>query len=431
MSNNAIHIFFAAVRKDVRILLKDKVGMLLLFLMPVVLVLVITSVQNSTFEMVNDNKVGLLVSQQDTGRLAEQLVSDIQKTGMFKVERTTAAPVSNIMKDSLEKHNALAYLNIPMGYSQTTLSQSDHSARLALRRLGMGDDSIVSVTDEPKTLELFYLPVLQKSYVQTIHGAINGALEANQKRELIRSLLQRLDPSADPDSIMEGTGPQQVMLKEEPVLKNGRSGIPNATQHNVPAWTLFAMFFIVITMGSEIVRERNSGSFVRMKTMPSGFLVPLLAKQFTFLLVTVIQTALIFSLGVWLFPKMGLPALTLPANILPLFIVTLLCGWCAVSYATCVGLFARTQEQTNGFGAVSVVIMAALGGIMVPAFAMPSGMKPILNFSPLHWCLEAYYGLFLEGGGMAELAGYAAPILVIILILQGLILWGLKRTRLI
>jgi ABC-2 type transport system permease protein len=430
MSNSAIHIFFAAVRKDVRILLKDKVGMLLLFLMPVVLVLVITSVQNSTFEMVNDNRVGLLVMQNDTGRLADQLVKDVENTGLFKLERAHAETNMGTIRDSLEKHNALAFLHIPVGYSAKTHTSSERAAQLALRKLGMGEDSVIDVANGPDGLELLYLPVLQKSYVQTIHAAIAGAVEANEKREFIRSMLSRLDSTVSPDSLLVGTS-KGIKVVDAPLLKNGNSGIPNATQHNVPAWTLFAMFFIVITMGSEIVRERNSGSFVRMKTMPSGFLVPLLAKQFTFLLVTVIQTALIFSLGVWLFPKMGLPALTLPANILPLFIVTLLCGWCAVSYATCVGLFARTQEQTNGFGAVSVVIMAALGGIMVPAFAMPSGMKPILNFSPLHWCLEAYYGLFLEGGGMAELAGYAAPILVIILILQGLILWGLKRTRLI
>jgi ABC-2 type transport system permease protein len=349
---------------------------------------------------------------------------------LFKLERAHAETNVSTVRDSLEKHNALAFLHIPPGYSQKTISGAERGAQLALRKLGIGEDSITPLADGPNGLELLYLPVLQKSYVQTMHAAIAGAVEANEKREFIRSMLSRLDSTVSPDSVLSGA-PAGISVLDQPLLKNGRSGIPNASQHTVPAWTLFAMFFIVITMGSEIVRERNSGSFVRMKTMPSGFLVPLLAKQFTFLIVTIIQTALIFSLGVWLFPKMGLPALTLPSNLLPLFLVTLFCGWCAVSYATCVGLFARTQEQTNGFGAVSVVIMAALGGIMVPAFAMPSGMKPILNFSPLHWCLEAYYGLFLEGGGMAELAGYAAPILIIILILQGLILWGLKRTRLI
>jgi ABC-2 type transport system permease protein len=57
-----------------------------------------------------------------------------------------------------------------------------------------------------------------------------------------------------------------------------------------------------------------------------------------------------------------------------------------------VGVFAETQEQANGFGAVSIVILAALGGLMVPAFAMPDSFKTVIQLSPLHWCLEAYYG---------------------------------------
>jgi ABC-2 type transport system permease protein len=430
MGNPRTHIFFAAVRKELRLLVRDRIGLLLLFLMPVVLVLVITSVQNSTFEMVNDNKVGLLVYQNDTGRLAEQLVKDIDQTGLFKLERIRGELNDNNLPDSLELHDALVFLRIPPGFSAKTLSSAERSAQVALRRLGMGEDSVVSVAKGSGELELNYLPVLQKSYVQTIHAAIAGAVEASEKREFIRSMLARIDSTVSPDSVLAGPS-KSVDVVEAPILRNGSMGIPNATQHNIPAWTLFAMFFIVITLGAGIVRERQSGSFLRMKTMPWGFGIPLWAKQFTFLMVTLLQTALIFSLGVMLFPKMGLPALQLPSNPFPLLLVSLLCGAAAVSYATCVGLFARTQEQANGFGAVSVVIMAALGGIMVPAFAMPAGMKPVLNFSPLHWCLEAYYGLFLEGGGMAELAGYAAPILVIIVILQGLIIWGLKRARLI
>jgi ABC-2 type transport system permease protein len=94
---------------------------------------------------------------------------------------------------------------------------------------------------------------------------------------------------------------------------------------------------------------------------------------------------------------MGLPVLNLPADLSGLFFVSLICGWCAVSYAICIGIYAQTPEQANGFGAVSIVILAAIGGLMVPSFAMPASFRIAMKMSPLHWCLEAYYGLFLEG----------------------------------
>ena len=83
----------------------------------------------------------------------------------------------------------------------------------------------------------------------------------------------------------------------------------------------------------------------------------------------------------------------------------MICGWCAVSYAICVGVFAETHQQSNGFGAISIVILAAIGGLMVPSFAMDTSLKTFANFSPMHWCLQAYYGLFLEGGKLSRCNG--------------------------
>jgi ABC-2 type transport system permease protein len=191
------------------------------------------------------------------------------------------------------------------------------------------------------------------------------------------------------------------------------------------------MFFIVISLGSSIVREKLSGSYIRLRTLPTSFIVALASKQLTYLLVTLIQAAVIFSIGIWLFPKIGLPSLNLPEDKLGLFLVTLACGWCATSFAICIGVFAQTQEQANGFGAVSIVILAAIGGLLVPAFAMPASFRFMMRLSPLHWCLEAYYGLFLEGGKLKDILMNIIPLLVITVILQVIAIYGLKRKNLI
>ena len=114
-----------------------------------------------------------------------------------------------------------------------------------------------------------------------------------------------------------------------------------------------------------------------------------------------------------------------------LFIVSFICGWCAVSFAIFVGVFAQTQEQANGIGAVSIVLLAAIGGLLVPSFAMPSSFQLIIKLSPLHWCLEAYYGLFLEGGKLKDTIVNILPLLGITILIQLISLYGLKRKNLI
>ena len=75
------------------------------------------------------------------------------------------------------------------------------------------------------------------------------------------------------------------------------------------------------------------------------------------------------------------------------------------------GTIATTQEQAASFGSVSVVILAALGGIWVPVFMMPSIMQMLSRISPLNWGLEGFYDVFLRGGGMTEVLPYVALLL--------------------
>ncbi|HSY60438.1 MAG TPA: ABC transporter permease, partial [Cytophaga sp.] len=121
----------------------------------------------------------------------------------------------------------------------------------------------------------------------------------------------------------------------------------------------------------------------------------------------------------------------LPADLFGLLIVSLLCGWAAISYAICIGTFAQTQEQANGFGAVSIVILAAVSGILVPSFAMPQSFAVIMKLSPLYWCLESYYGLFLERGSLSDVLESTIPLIAFIIIIQGITLIGLKKKNLI
>ena len=85
----------ATILKDVRILIRDKIGLTFMFGMPILLVLVITAIQSSTFELLNKNKLSLLVCNKDTGRLSGELVQAIDKIGMFKLLNVTKDQTEN------------------------------------------------------------------------------------------------------------------------------------------------------------------------------------------------------------------------------------------------------------------------------------------------------------------------------------------------
>jgi len=421
---------WATIVKDVRILLRDRVGISLMFVMPIILVVVVTSIQNSTFNLVNKNKLSILICNSDTGQSSKQLIKSISKIGMFKVSLMPTDKSAQQMADAMHDNDAMLGVIIPSDFSRKVEAKSKSIAGKALTSFGLAGDSSKKVGDvDPLTL--YYNPILQESLRLSVQGGIRSALQLVESRETLRSLYFSINEKQLPEKLEKEMLNNNTAINEIPVSKDGTRATPNATQHNVPAWTIFAMFFVIMSLGGSVVREKVSGSFIRLKTLPTNYLVGIFSKQITYLAVTMLQAAVIFSMGIWLFPFLGLPALNLPSDILALIIVTVVCGWCAVSYSICVGVFADTQEQANGFGAVSIVILAAIGGLMVPSFAMEGFAKTAANFSPMHWALQAYYSLFLEGGKLKDVVNNIIPLFIITVVLQLITFWGLKRKNLI
>jgi ABC-2 type transport system permease protein len=420
----------ATIKKDLRILLRDRIGLILMFGMPILLVLIVTSIQNNVFQPFSKNKVILFINNKDTGRLSQELIRAVDQVGLFRLEMLDANSSREDILLEMRKRNGMLTLVIPANFSAQIAATAKEKAGKALHSFGLEGDTVTRLADAD-SLAFLFNPGIEPSLKLSTAGAISGAIQMVESRQIIRNIYLSVNERPLPDSLASQMLSSSTGLKEIPVSRGGPVIPLNATQHNVPAWTIFAMFFVVMSLGGSVVREKLNGSFIRLKTLPTNYIIALLSKQITYLGVTFLQASVLFGMGVWLFPFIGLPALSLPHDGLGLVLVTLLCGWCAVSYAILVGVVARTQEQANGFGAVSVVILSILGGLMIPSFIMPGGFQTIMQFSPLHWALQSYYGLFLEGGKLKDILINILPLLVITVVIQLAIFVTLKRKKLI
>jgi hypothetical protein len=100
----------ASIAKELQLLAHDKVGLLLLYLMPVVLVFIITVVQDSAFKLVNDNQLELLVTNADEGNLGDSLVA-IQKIREFHHRRKKQFDGEEITGRRVVRRKASQYLH--------------------------------------------------------------------------------------------------------------------------------------------------------------------------------------------------------------------------------------------------------------------------------------------------------------------------------
>ncbi len=420
--------FIASVKKEYLLLINDRVGLLFMFVMPFLLVILLSVIQDSAFRKINDNRISLLVVNHDTLEPAQQLVELIRQSGMFNIIEDNAIPRENV-KTSLIEMNKLAAIYIPVEFSSKLKEKSDNHSELLLADMMQPEHPVITLQLKMPRIEYYHDPILQESYNYTFINVLYSYINIIENTLLLNSIYEQMEIKQKPDKLKEALISDKVIISQKPASETNI--IPNSTQHNVPAWTIFAMFFMVISLGSNIVKERLNGSFIRLKTIPVTFSLIFGSKLLLYVATALIQAVFIFSVGVFLFPFMGLPELTIPSQWGSLILVVIITAVSAVSYALMIGSLAKTQEQANGIGAVSVVIFAAMGGILVPVFIMPDILKLLTNFSPLHWCLEGFYIVFLRGGSFLNLLLKISPLIGFIAICLTVSYFQLKKEKVI
>ena len=194
-----------------------------------------------------------------------------------------------------------------------------------------------------------------------------------------------------------------IQFKDKFIFKGGEGSIPSSVQHNVPAWSIFAVFFMIVAFSQRVIEERISGVNKRLYTMPINKNLLLIGKAITYLLISEIQLIIILLLGFLFMPIIGLPTLVVNGNIALLFLFTIPISLASGGAALLIGNWSKTRDQAASFGSIMIIIMAALGGIWVPVFAMPSALQFVSQFSPLYWALEGYYSIIVRGAGLFEL----------------------------
>tara|TARA_R110002072_G_scaffold302060_2_gene483577 strand:- start:2290 stop:3570 length:1281 start_codon:yes stop_codon:yes gene_type:complete len=388
----------ASIKKEFLLLTSDKIGLLLMYLMPVFLVFVITIVQDSTFKLVNENSIEILVVNNDQGTLGNDLIEILQQSGSFKITELERLRKEEIKQYLLNDSQLLA-IDIPEKFTDEVTKKAEGISREMLEEFGVLDSGTnVQEEQEISPLNIYYDPILQENFRLSIVNSIYSFLGALENKLMIEKLYNEMGYENIPESFEANFTKNRVEINQISANNSSNEAIPNSTQHNVPAWSIFAMFFMVISLGGNIVKERLNGSFVRLQTIPSSFLMVLVGKVFIYLIVALSQLTFIFLLGKYFFPTIGLPSLSLPSNLVGLVVISILSGLAAISFAMLVGTYAKTVEQASGFGAITIIIFAAIGGIWVPSFVMPEYLQNIGKISPLHWSLEGFYTLFLRGG---------------------------------
>ena len=393
----------ATVKKEILLLLRDKVGLSVLFLMPVALILVMTLVQDSAFKTINEKGIPIVFVNDDNDSLGILIKQGLLNNELcFLSDSIDGKPASSeLARKAVSEGKFLIGIIIPKG---ATAAIRKNVSALVSETLN-GEDSLPTLQDSVE-ITILIDPVAKKSFLNAVTSNLREFISEVKTKIMFQTFSEQIaevipDKKNAPKKSYEKS--QIIRYKEVYASTASEQIVPNAVQHNVPAWTIFAMFFIAIPLSGSILKEKTEGSVFRLHTMPTPFLLLVNGKIIVYVLVCLIQFLLMLAVGQYLLPTMGLPALVLGNSMLGIFILTLATSFAATGFGVMVGTLATTEHQAAIMGSLSILLLSALGGIWVPSYVMPEVMRNISAFSPLNWSLEGFYKLFLRGGGVADI----------------------------
>lgn len=360
-------MLLALMKKELLALSRDLHGLAALFLMPILFIVIMSLALKDVYNPPVES-IAYVVDDRDGSELARTLVRE------WEARHGKPQPRSDGWREGIRSGATGYALVIEKDFAAAMLAPDLQGQGVRLRLL-------------------------------TDPGMEGGAFAANKAELLMLATELRGRALLAVRGAQHAPG-DSAALSAQPLIEAERLAAgtrPTAVQQNVPAWLVFGMFFVVASIAGLFVAERQCGALARLATLGVSTRMLIVSKALPYLGINAIQAALMLAVGVWLMPLLGGDALSL-AHIHwgALLLVLLAVSLAAIGMALALASLVRTHAQAAAVGPIINVVMAAVGGVMVPKFVMPEFMQRIAELSPMNWGLEGMLAVLLRGGALAE-----------------------------
>ncbi len=370
------------LKKEFKLVFRDIHSVAVLFVMPAFFILIMSLAMQSAFEAKHQPLIGLALENYSQNVLVKNLIEDLRNVNNISVVFKRSLTEKGYLKNNIFKNDAFQFALI---FDQDDAARDQNSVETPIMHL------FVNPAVSPQTLAIFQ-HTLRLLLLKNKMLVLEKQLPAFTK-----NIFQS----------METTLPEPTYLDQ----KGNAGKPPTSAQQNVPAWLIFAMFFISIPISTIFINEKACGTYARLKSMNVSYAAILLGKTMPYFIINQIQMFLMILVGVYLLPLFGGTALEITGSLPGLLMMSTAVSLAAISFALLISSISKTTAEASTLGGVSNLLLGALGGIMVPKFLMPKFMQLFSAVSPMSWGLEGFLDIMLRGGTLFDVFPEAVMLL--------------------
>jgi ABC-2 type transport system permease protein len=410
----------AITGKDLRIIVRDRRALVLLLATPLVFIAVMGWSTGQIFSSEQQARMWLVIEDRDGSTLSAELVDDLDDRPEFEV-------VSIDQREQIDVSGLDRVVRVVIGdqYEERILALEIGDVIEIERGALAGDVESLNLEIAVEQVDLPWAGAVARN-----RPSLNATERAVELVVFIEAMASIVPAVARTDPFMERyldgwnqTHPLEA-VPETPAAPAPETWDANAAAYAVvvPGYTVCFAFFIILYMARAFVTERELGTMDRLKASPVGRGALLAGKIGPYLLLSIVQLALLFIAGRYLFGMAWGPS---PGMLIPVVLATALA---ATGMGALVSSVVRNEAQVISCSVLIVITLGAVSGCFIPRQWMAESIQQVSLATPHAWSLIAFGELLTADRPDIGLVWSAVGILVAFAtVLFGLGYWRMRK----
>ena len=385
--------------KDLRLLFRDKAGLFFTLFLPLIYCIFFGAIFSGMYGGGGGSGMDTAVVDEDGTPSSQLFIETLDKAAEINVK--TAGRIQAL--DSVRRGKNVACVIIPKGYG-AAMAKPFWGGSPTLE-LGIDPSRRAEAGMLRGILTQYLYLEIQKNISDTakLREQLSGALEEVRASEdtdpvtrgalmlflpaldgFLGSLAQAKDADGDGDGSFAGF--PRAKIERIDIARKSKGPLPtNAYQVSFPQGVIWGLLGCAAGFGISLVVERTHGTLVRLRMAPISRAQVLAGKALACFATTVALQA-----GLFLLARV---AFGVQPTSVALLAMAVICGSLGfVGIMMLLSVLGKTEQSAGGIGWAVLLVMAMLGGGMVPLFVMPSWMRTLGNVSPVKWAITAMEG---------------------------------------
>ncbi len=222
--------------KEILLLKRDIGGIVIIFVMPLLLIVTITLIQDSTFKNLEGSKIPIIFIDNDKSEVSKNIKGELENSKTFQLLTNFNEKSA---QDAVFAGDYQMAIVIPEDLTKDLNSNIDSKVQTIVSSFGLEGDSAKTKTEAPKAKEihLYFDPATNAGFKNSVMNSVNKMVFEIENKKIYKAFQDQLGTT---ENLEENKN--LISFKEITPKKGEMDIMPNSVQHNVPAWTLFAIF---------------------------------------------------------------------------------------------------------------------------------------------------------------------------------------------